>query len=534
LPDLPPGGDGALLLAAGTRAGDGDVDEVQAARLVRAGDVCGVLPPFAAALLEAEDTLVAVTDPIGMRHLYHRAGDGWAAVSTSARALACLAPTELDRTALAVQSLLGWQLGTRTLFEGVTKVPAGCVVRLARGIAAVELAGGGEEPRRRSLDEAVREATALLRHYLEAYLDEHPDAVLQLTGGQDSRILLSAVPARRRGSLRAMTLAVPGSGDAGTAARISARYGLRHDVVPLRGLDEVSPAEAVARCSAAAARLDAMADPVAFAVLDHAERRMEQGHRLSGLGGEVARGFYYLGRPRPVPVTERRSARLAAWRMFANEAAGADALDPGFASWARGVATREVHRALAGTGRDWPAATDEFYLYQRMQRWAGVVDSAVCFDRVIVNPMLDPRFIDVARGLAPRDKYNALFLGRLQAELDPELAAIPLEGRPPPSAYARPSPGSRARIAATRGRRLAAKAGQRLRGARRPPAGGPVLAQAVVEGWREDPGPLHELAGLDVVRSDWIEAVVSGDREVPVSTVAFVTNLVVARRSITG
>ena len=42
----------------------------------------------------------------------------------------------------------------------------------------------------------------------------------------------------------------------------------------------------------------------------------------------MARGFYYLGRPRDPAVTRARVARLATWRMFANEAIDPLALAP--------------------------------------------------------------------------------------------------------------------------------------------------------------------------------------------------------------
>src|SRR5690606_6568604 len=119
--------------------------------------------------------------------------------------------------------------------------------------------------------EAVPEAARLLRRYLDAYLDEHPGAVLQLTGGQDSRLLLSAVDERRRRGLRVLTLGVPEDPDVRIARRIAARYGLDHTLVSMSGLEVVGPATAHAMCTQAAARLEGMADPVAFASLGWAE-----------------------------------------------------------------------------------------------------------------------------------------------------------------------------------------------------------------------------------------------------------------------
>jgi asparagine synthase (glutamine-hydrolysing) len=518
----------ALLLSLAPRLADRDVSAVEVARLIHDEDLSQVLPPFAAVLAEKREALVAATDAIGFRHLYFHQGEGWAAVSSSARALADLGASSLDREAMAIQSLLGWQVATRTMFTGVSKLGAGSLVRLADGRAAVTAYSRERPTGLLSLDETVREAARVLRHYMTAYLDDHPDAVLQLTGGQDSRILLSAIPEARRRGLRTMTLAVPGSADATIASSISARYGMVHELVTLDGLEKLSPQDAHERCAAASRRLECMADPIAFAALGFAEAKIRQGRRISGLGGEVARGFYYTGLGRSLPVTRRRTAQLAGWRMFANESASADALDPEFARWARDYAVDQVHILLRETGLDWYGATDEFYLFQRMQRWAGVVDTALCFDREIVNPMLDARFLDLARGLAPSSKRKSRFLGRLQAELDGKLARVALDGRPSPLVYAEPGPVSAARIAATSARKAVGKARQRLTRERRPAAGGVVLAAKVVEFWRQSPSTLNPLISIGIVRPTWVDDVLARRADPVPGPVAFILNLLTA------
>ena len=198
-----------------------------------------------------------------------------------------------------------------------------------------------------------------------------------------------------------MTLAVPGSEDVTIAADLARRFGMVHHVVTLDGLEALGAAEAYQRCVTAARRLSCMADPLAFASLSFAEEQMVQGPRISGLGGEVARGFYYFGPAFGLPVTTATTRVLAAWRMFANEAVADDLLEPEFSRWAREFTIREIHTLLAESGQDWLRATDELYFRQRMQRWAGVTDTAVCFDREMVNPMLDRRFLDIAPRPAP-------------------------------------------------------------------------------------------------------------------------------------
>ena len=521
----------ALLLAASGRRHEQDLSPAEVYRLL-AGEVSAladVLPTFAAAASTCTGGVKVATDYLGFRHVFHGHRDGAAIVSTSSHACAIELGSGLDLGAVAVQSSLGWQLGQRTLFQGVHKLGPGGIATLEDGTVTLSSSRHREAVGQLDLDDAVRTAARVLRTYLTAYLGDHPDAGLQLTGGQDSRLLLSAIPRSRRQGLRVVTLGIPGNPDVDIAGELAARYGMRHEVLSLAGLENLDPAEAYHLCLDAARRLDYSADPLAHAALSYAESRSEPGPRISGLGGEVARGFYYLGRPTVAPVSSGRARRLARWRMFVNEAVPADALDPAFGEWARDFATREVERVLTETGLPWMSATDELYLAHRMQRWGGVTETAVCLDREIINPMLDDRFISIATALGPLDKRNSRFLSRLQLELDAELGSYPLDGRPPPAAYAQRSVRNSAGLTTATFHKTRRKIVQRVRGRSRPPAGGELLAAKVIEHWRTDPATLESLDDLGVFQTGWLEALsVSRQPSPPTSAVALMVNLIAA------
>ena len=328
-----------------------------------------------------------------------------------------------------------------------------------------------------------------------------------------------------------MTLEVPGTDDVRIAREIAQRYGLRHEVHGLSSIDDIEPAEAWRRCTDDAVRLDVMSDPVALAAQRVAEQSFDQGVRISGLGGEIARGFYYLGRVRERTYSRADAERLASWRMFVNEAVEPELLATGFRAWARQEATTQVHLALTAGGPEWFRASDELYVRHRMQRWAGATDTAVSDQRVVVNPMLDPGFLDLAARLAPVDKARSRFLALLQMELDPELGHRSLEGRPSPSTYADPSRWQPALDGLSLARRIGRKGVQKVRRSARPPAGGTVMAGKVVEFWRARPEVLEPLGALGFIRPEWVEDVVGRRTDPRPSSVAFLTNLLVATSS---
>jgi asparagine synthase (glutamine-hydrolysing) len=308
---------------------------------------------------------------------------------------------------------------------------------------------------------------------------------------------------------------------------------MTHRITTLDGIEDLSAAEAYAECCVAAERLNCSSDPLAFALLSFAESKLEQRPRLSGLGGEVARGFYYFGPVRSVPVTRRRVERLAAWRMFANESVAASVLQPDFARWAREVAIDSIYQIFCDSGRDWFSATDDFYLAQRMHRWAGVTETANCFDRAVVNPMLDDRFLRLVASLTPAAKKNSRFLSRLLVELDPELAAIPLEGRPAPIVYARSGPLANLAKVPPLVRKITGKVWQRVSRTNRPPVGAEVLAHKVVDHWRRQPQLLDSIRSSGIISERWVDELLAGVTDAEPSAVAFLVNLCVATEALT-
>lgn len=501
-----------------------DVDVVDAMRS-DPSQLASLLPPFAAVSGNASG-IYMVADWVGYRQLYY--GVRKPMMSTSALLAGWGSGASLDHHAVAVQSQLGWQLGQRTLFDGVQKLPPGATARL--GAHAVSVARRLPEPAEElSLEQAVRDAAAVLRRGLEQLLDDYPDAVVQLSGGQDSRLLLSAVPPSRRRGLHAITVGAESDGDVIIAREIAARFQLRHEVRGFSDMSSIDPESAWRRVLDAAMRLDAHSDPVALASLAFAEEHFEQGVRISGAGGEVARGFYYLGRVRDRAFDGKDAKQLAAWRMFANEAVEPGMLREDFAAWGRGAAEEAVFESLLAGGQEWFRATDELYLGNRVQRWAGTNDTAVQDRRIILNPLLDEEFLGIVSRLAPRDKAGSRFFALLQMELDPELGRIALDGRPAPVAYAHPNARNAVRRAGSMGMKVAHKLQQRLRRGNKPVAGSGILASRIAEHWRSHPSLLGDASQLDAfVRPSWTAGVLAGEISPRPSSVALVTNLVLA------
>jgi Asparagine synthase len=531
-----------VRLTRSTRARSADLDAPALAAMLGDGStldsagLAGLLPPFAAAHWAGPGRPVVLAgDWLGLRQLYWWQGDGVAAVSTSAQALAALTGAGLNPPALAVQALMGWQAGLATLFHGVIKLDAGCVAVLQGGQVRVQRY---VEPRlaieaNLAVPVVVERMAQILRDINSSYVDDHPETMLQLSGGQDSRLLLCAVPPRQREGLRAFTLDLTGGVESTVARRLAEMCALDHRVHLLDAMPPVDPGTAHRVALAAAHGLDCMASPLALAPLGLVEATIEQGHRFAGTGGETARGFYYAGQPRHAETSRRLVDRLANWRLFANEAVATEALEPDFAAAARDRAVTVIDECFASFSADWLRATDEFYLFQRTQRWAGAHGTVAAVNRHYVNPLLDREFLRLALTPAPRDKRDSRLTGLLMSRLDPALAAVPLDTGLVPARMGRGGPARTAAIARYTATKTARKVRQRLRGTRRDQLGAAGFAELVITHWRSAPDAVAPLRRTGIVATSWLDELLDGRRCASASTVAFLVNLLVAADAVT-
>jgi asparagine synthase (glutamine-hydrolysing) len=496
-------------------------------RLTSGHRLADVAAPFAAVLVDGS-SVIAATDYLGLRHIYGVEGEGWAAISTSARLLARLANTSLDRDALGAYRLIGHHLGTATPYAGVTKLPAAARWRLAAGRLHVEpysIAAGEPAP---DAPTAVRRTAAMLRATIERCLDEHPDAVLQLSGGLDSRVLLGAIPASRRRGLRALTLSSAKSHDNVIATRLAESYGLRREVIDLGRLATLRPEGAYELVHRAALRSDGIGNPIAFAVLDWAEAQAPGEPRINGFGGEMARAFYYPAQRPHARPTPALVDRLATWRIFTLEPADEAMFDPEYAAATKAATLGRLRSIFVGYDTDWLSATDEFYIQERAHRWVGATLTGACLRYVTLGPLLHPEFLAAARALPPETKRGSRFNARVLTELDADLATIPLDtGMRPRDLLAGP-PASTARNAYDFARRANRKIRQRLRRSGNPGVGVPTVTRHLVGHWRANPHLLDPVAASGIVRTEWLAEMLAGTREPSEATAAFLAIMEVA------
>jgi asparagine synthase (glutamine-hydrolysing) len=485
--------------------------------------------PFAAALVE-DGTATVAADHVGFRHVYAARKPGWAAVCTSARELADLTGAGLDLTALSVFRLTGHYVDDLTAWAGVPKLAPGHFFTLSDGeLSAV--AYPAQE--RTATTEPARAHAARLRELVAGFLEHHPDAMLELSGGLDSRMVLAAVPPKARRTLTAFTIVNAGSNDGSVAAALAQRYGMTIKSVDVGGLTRLAPAEAYQLARDAAWRLDGLGRPLSAAAFSWVEAQVDQVPRLSGHGGEMARALFGPGvefeRPHATVRPQVVRNYIQRW-IVSNDAVPDEVLSVGFAAESRALAMKRLWEVFHRPGRDWLGSLSEFYLRQRMHRFGGITITDGCQHRLTLNPLADADILALASAVPPKSRAGSRYAVRVLTLLDSELARIPLGSGLRPMVLDRPFTLTRRLGENTvRGfiRKAAGKVVRTLNSQRRAAAGAPLLASLVAEHWRANPSLLEPALKTGLLNDAYIDGLLSGATEPDPTTVDFLLNLTV-------
>lgn len=459
-----------------------------------------LLAPFAALLqTEPRSPVLVATDQHGLQHVYAHAGRERVLVSGSCLLLAAVADADLDQDAVLTFLRIGQYLGADSPFRGVDKLLGGQVWQIADHQRTTSPVPRPDEP--------DLTGAACLRASVHTLLAAAPDALVELSGGLDSRLIVGALGADACRGRRALTLGSPDAADVQIARRIARDLDMDWQFVDLGGIRELADQELLALVRRASLRCDHTTQPFARAVLEWVNAQVPKQARFSGQNGEIARGFFHPGFADQPTVDESLIARLLHWRLGSNDCIDRDLIDA--EAWRQHEARllRRLLETLRSYGQPWLGATDEFYLRERMQRWVGTAYSAETQDHPILAPFFDPRFVAWARRLPVADRRDSRAMARLVGELSPPLANIPLAGGLPPRVL-----GSSGLLARTRRRaqfvhKVLRKVRQRLVGSRRAPVGAPELARRLLHGGACGPEAFPRTAALGWIHGTAIGAV---------------------------
>lgn len=445
-------------------------------------------PPFRFLVIDRlTGRLSAQFDEFGLGHLFEGRKGNTLFISSSVRLVARKIGAAPDVAALVGYSQLGVFAFSATPYAGVRKL-------LPPDPWAEQYAQSDSCRPHHDLQHNVETS---FRAAVQAMLAAAPDAALELSGGLDSRLILAAMTREQRASRKALTLGSPGktSQDELIAGMLAGQFGLVHQISQPTANPWADAGSLFRTLDQACDGYQGMGNPVDKATLLAIGEDNEGLLRFSGQNGEILRGFYHAMQPLALPASETLWSNLLAWRLIANDRVPPHFLADDVQENVLPAVRSSILAELANFEGEWGQVIDRIYLRLRMQAWVGNASSSNLVKRTMLMPFFDREFVRAALALpAPlRSKSRAAY--QLLMDIDPALAAVPLDtGNAPVDLL---NPGIAARLADLRRNvgKLARKLEQRLR----PQSGAALGSAAVVEAW-------HRLRGYDRLNFGRLEA----------------------------
>jgi len=370
--------------------------------------------------------VIVLTDVVGSCHCFSRSWENVTALSGSSLLLAALQAVDLDPVACQEFLYTGIIYEDRTCYREVRKLGPAAVFRFVDGMLRTQQRYWRiTDIAPNSLDgqAAVRalEGTLIRAAQRIGRLFGHP--VCDLTGGYDSRALVAAF--LTAGMRFSTTVFGPAeSRDVIVSRGLASLTGL--PLLHLAPQGEVS----FERVKYALSFTDGEYNLIDYARILEVHQRLSACFDISinGSFGEVGRGYWWeLLFPR-AGACRTLNARTLARSRYAAQSYDASLFPPETRLDLVAHVAAIIERANAGLSQlPNTMQMDHAYLMLRMQRWQGRIASSTDQLWPCLSPFLLRSILETLLRTAVRLRRRGLLIRRLLAELQPRLAAFPLE-----------------------------------------------------------------------------------------------------------
>lgn len=384
---------------------------------------------FTARLTDSPPSLEIQTDLLGMEQVYYaREGRGWLLSNSVHLIEAAMGESQpLDPLGVSLYLSIGWAGADRTLRRDIKVIPAAQrwtwqpgsespTCRTYAPMSAWLTSSRGERP-----DSVVDRLSGELLELCHAVSNSFGVVECPLTAGRDSR-LLAVLLTHEQLPAHYYTSGNPSSTDVKVGQSIAQRYNLSHRLNAITSENVVSDWDAASRLYVA--RNDALSSLWQLASTLTMPQQIDQLQvTLWGIGGEIARGFYYEPELFLPGRHSKRAKSVLASKLLLKHG---------------GLLRQEtsaISEAYIGEFVDSAAldgfspvdALDLFYAYQRVGRWAGSnarLTAPVCDH---FSPFCSRAWMRATFALSALQRYTEPLHYGLIRRLAPDLMDLPFD-----------------------------------------------------------------------------------------------------------
>ncbi len=392
------------------------IKDLQAKRLRK------IAPPWAAVTVGKKDEGVwACTDAIGLQHLFLRKVGKDTIVGPDVFKLAAHAPVYIDSIGAYELFCMGNPQGGRTLFSDVRLIPPATQIRLDTPYT-VDTYWSLPQPSPGHPEHAIKTfIDALIKAVTRSW---RPGCALELTGGRDSMLNLLAY-LKAGIPVKTWTHGLKGNFDMVAARARAKSLGVPHQPIFTERLEKLSPFEAGNLAINFLNASGGQANILEYWHLRWILQQLKATGSISGVGGEVFRGFYYEWTGRgvlPKYITELMLLRGKARHSMPFPASF---LDKRFIQLGEPAVHDEL-RQLLEYRKTSCHSLDAYYLAKRMHHFCGTTWSATGRWRPVRAPLFDPDVIDCLSLVPIEFRFHSRLVDEVTRRLLGDLPSVSL------------------------------------------------------------------------------------------------------------
>ncbi len=369
-----------------------------------------------------------VTDRVGLGHIYLAKLDGDYILSTSSLALASVISVHLDAYSLADYFLVGHLLQQRTFFREIEKIAPAAWLSIIDCCACSRRywRPPTEEQNGRTIDEACCELAIKYRKAVSQRISNNGRTSVELTGGIDSRMNLACAAGSNK-DFHTWTIAENGCAELEIVQRLRQAQDFRHYV--LSALEDINQCfyddlQIINTLTDGEGNsLNLIASPAC-----NRQTRDIRDSSISGVGGEILRGFYYISHKGVSNHSQQvRTDRLIGLKLRPNISIETGIFSKLFPPNHSDMLKESIESYFADTsGATTFWRLDDFYFRSRQQRFAGRSCSFNNFFYRQEVPFFDNEIIDMSFRLPWQFKKNSRLVKRTLTLCHPAFAEVAL------------------------------------------------------------------------------------------------------------